>query len=71
MATKGRTKGGFRVVREDGYVKVRHPDGRTVCAGVDLGPGRMGEAEFLDPADRKCNRTRQAAARALQAAGYR
>jgi hypothetical protein len=71
MKAKTRTKDGFQVVQEDGYVKVRHPDGHTVCAGVNLGAGRMGEVAFLDSADGRCNRTRQAAARALQAAGYR
>jgi hypothetical protein len=60
----------FLIVEEDGYVKVRHPNGRTVCAGVVDGE-HVHDIDFPDPADRINNRTRQAAMRALQEAGYR
>lgn len=60
------------VVIEDGYVKVKRKDGRTVCAAPLPRSGRdLRDIEFTDARDQKCNRTRQAAMRALQAAGYR
>lgn len=61
----------MRVVVEDGYVKVVHRDGRTICAAVDNKTFTLRGIEFPDEADRRNNRTRQSAMRALKAAGYR
>lgn len=57
----------------DGYVKViRRADGATICAAPAPAEGRavLRGLEFTRPEFQRCNRTRQAAARALQAAGY-
>ena len=60
----------FTVVKEDGYIKVKRGK-QTICAGTDLGDHRIANIEFLDPKDQKNNRTRQAAMRELQKAGYK
>jgi len=60
------------VVVEDGYVKVyRGKD--LICAGVvdgRLGLPPMRDLTFMEPRYQKSNRTRQAACRTLQEAGY-
>lgn len=61
---------GFRVeFTPDGLGRVIHPaDGRTVAVG-SLKDGRWRGIEFVYPQDQKCNRTRQAAMRAMQRYG--
>jgi phosphatidylserine decarboxylase len=60
---------GFRVEFNGDEGRVVHPvDGRTVCVGV-LRDGRWYGIEFVYEADQKCNRTRQAAMRAMQKFG--
>lgn len=60
----------FAVKLEDGYVKVFRGSA-LICAGVPLPGGRVTEIAFMDDADLKKNRTRQAAMKALQAAGWK
>jgi hypothetical protein len=56
------------VVVEDGYVKVyRGKD--LICAAIVTSRG-LDDLTFMEPRYQKSNRTRQAACRALQAAGY-
>ena len=62
------------VIEENGYVKVyRKRDKKLICA-ASIRVREQREAfdlTFMDDADRKCNRTRQAACEALKTAGYR
>lgn len=55
-----------------GYVVVRRQrDNKTICAAFCDSENRVKDVSFMDPADQKNNRTRQAAMKALQDAGYR
>ncbi len=64
----------MQVVIEDGYVKVyRGKD--LICAATLVNPSPLGlgpitDLTFMEPRYQKSNRTRQAACRALQEAGY-
>ena len=60
----------WRVVIEDGYVKVkRGPE--TICAAVDSGGKHLRDIEFMKPEYLKSNQTRQKAMKLLQKSGYR
>jgi len=62
----------MKIIVEDGYVKVwRIRDGEIICAAFDKGDKQLVGLEFTDPKYQRSNRTRQAAMRALQEAGYR
>lgn len=55
-----------------GYVIVRRKrQGEAICAAVIFADNRLTDITFYRPEDQKCNRTRQAAMRALKKAGYR
>ena len=60
----------MQVIEEDGYVKVYRGD-TLICAAVVRDMQEVVDLTFMNPQDRKCNRTRQAACKALQKAGYR
>jgi hypothetical protein len=59
----------FTVHVEDGYVKVKRR-GETICAATETEGKRLSNIEFTDERHRN-NKTRQAAMRAYQKAGYR
>lgn len=65
----GKPARSFSVVFDGQVGRVVHPvDGRTVCVGT-LVDGRWSGIEFVYPEDQKCNKTRQAAMRAMQKYG--
>ena len=63
-------KGGWSVVVEEGYVKVKR-DGETIAGGIDTGGKRLTGIEFTRPEYQRSNPTRQKAMKVLQAKGYR
>jgi len=58
----------MKVTTEDGYVKV-HRDSTLICAAI-LRDGRCHDLTFMDVKFQQANKTRQAACRLLQKAGF-